>query len=156
MPGWAAVQVFVANNSWAHPVGGVPGSISAAVVVRNFSSAGPFLAPAPVQLQGDGPTSTVTGVTLDGVTFGGAAVTQADMAITGNPAYAAPPALCAGCTLGIVGADWTPAQKCSLPTSYCKRGVGRGVGGGAHSGRGRGGTPTPSTNLSAAPVWDHY
>jgi hypothetical protein len=68
MAGWAAVQVLVALNPWAHPAGGVPGSIST-VIVRNFSSATPFLHPLPVQLQGFGASSAVAGVTLDAVSF---------------------------------------------------------------------------------------
>ena len=120
MPGWAAVQVFVANNSWAHPVDGILGSIRAAIIVRNFSSSSAFLVGQPVQLQGFGPTSTVSGVTLDTVTFGGHPAAATDVNISGNVAYAQAPAVCAGCSTGIVGSDWTPAQKCSMPTSYCR------------------------------------
>ena len=111
MPGWAAVQLLVLNNSWAHPVGGVPGSLAAAIVIRNFSSAAPFLHAPPVRLQGYGPASTVTGVTLDSVRFDGREASPADVAITGNAAFAHAPALCDdGCTRSIVADDCAEVQ----------------------------------------------
>ena len=121
MPGWAAVQIFVVDNPWAHPVDNIFGSIGAAVIIRNFSSSGPFLTEAPVQLQGYGPESTVSGVTLDAVSFDGSGATMADVVITGNPLYSSAPTLCSGCTEPTVGADWTPTQKCSMSTSYCRK-----------------------------------
>jgi len=118
-PGWAALQVFIQPNPWAHPVGS-PGSIRPAVIVRNFSSTGHFLAPQAVQLQGLNVSSTVSGVFLDAVTFDGRLASAADVSITGNPSFASSPVFCVNCTLSIVDVDWTKEQKCSLPTSYCK------------------------------------
>jgi len=119
MTGWAAVQVFVASNPWAHPVGGIPGSISASIIVRNFSSASDFLHPQPVQLQGFGAASTVSGVTLDGVLFKGRSAAPADVSVNGS--FAAMPAFCVGCSKSTVGGDWTQQQKCSMPNSGCKQ-----------------------------------
>ena len=119
MPGWAAVQLWVANNSWAVPIAGVLGSLDT-VVVRNFSSARPFLAPHAVQLQGYAAASAVTRVLLDGVTFAGTPAAAADVAVTGDAAFVRNVSICrGGCSSGVVGADWTAAQKCSLPTSAC-------------------------------------
>jgi hypothetical protein len=133
MPGWAAVQLWVANNSWAHPAGGVPGGLDT-VVVRNFSSARAFLGPQAVQLQGYAPTSAVTNVLLDGVTFGGVPAAAADVAVTGSAGNVRNVSLCqAGCSRAIVGNDWTQEQKCSLPTSDCSGGAG-GEGGGVSTG----------------------
>jgi hypothetical protein len=120
MAGWAAVQIFVALNPWAKPVGGIPGSIST-VIVRNFSSATPFLNPLPVQLQGFGASSTVTGVTLDDVSFNSRAASLADVNISGNAAFADAPAFCDNCTRAVVGDDWTEEQKCSMTTSWCRQ-----------------------------------
>ena len=133
MPGWAAVQLWVANNSWAHPAGGVPGGLDM-VVVRNFSSARAFLGPQAVQLQGYAPTSAVTNVLLDGVTFGGVPAAAADVAVTGGAGNVRNVSLCQdGCSRAIVGSDWTQQQKCSLPTSDCSGGAG-GEGGGVSTG----------------------
>ena len=121
MAGWAAIQVFVALNPWAHPVGGVPGSIST-VIVRNFSSSTPFLNPLPVQLQGFGESSTITAVTLDAVFFNALAASPVDVNISGNPAFADPPGFCTNCTRAVVGDDWTQQQKCSMATSWCRTG----------------------------------
>ena len=115
-PGWAAVQVYVQPNSFANPVGGVPGSISN-VIFRNFSSSAAFLAPQPVQIKGYGAASAVTGVTFDAVTFAGTALSQAQIQI--NTTFATTPTLCWGCTASVVGATWTEAQMCGTPTSYC-------------------------------------
>jgi len=119
MAGWAAVQVFVSPNPWAHPAGGIPGSISASIVVRNFSSASDFLHPQPVQLQGFGAASTVSGVTLDGMLLKGRSAAPADVSVNGS--FATMPAFCKGCSEGTVGDDWTPQQKCSMPDSWCKQ-----------------------------------
>lgn len=118
MAGWAAVQVYVSPNPWANPVGGIPGSISAAIIVRNFSSATDFLHPQPVQLQGFGAASTVSGVTLDNVLFKGRSAAPADASVNGS--FASPPAFCSGCTGSTVGEDWTAQQKCSMPDSWCR------------------------------------
>jgi hypothetical protein len=118
MPGWAAVQVFIVLNPWAHPSGALGGVTT--VIVRNLSSASAFGASQPVQLQGNSTTSAVTGVVLDGVSFGGRPATQADIAVTGSQAFVGPVTVCEGCSWGTVGSDWTPAQKCSMPTSFCE------------------------------------
>jgi hypothetical protein len=118
MPGYAAVQIFVANNSFAHPTGALGSVLN--VIVRNFSSTAPFIAPQSVQLQGYAAASNVAGLVLDSVSFGGRAAGQANVAISGNPGFVGPVTFCAGCSQAVVGADWTSAQKCSMPDSYCK------------------------------------
>lgn len=115
-PGWAAVQVYVQPNSFANPIGGILGSISN-VIFRNFSSSAPFLAPQPVEIKGYGIASTVSGITFDTVAFAGTALSQAQIQI--NTTFAETPTLCRGCTASIVGAQWTQAQVCGTPTSYC-------------------------------------
>jgi len=120
MPGWAAVQVFIAPNIFARPAGPL-GPVST-VVVRGLSSASAFLAARPVELRGNSTAAAVTGVVLDGVSFGGRPAAASDVAVTGDAAFVGPVAVCAdGCSRAAVpGDDWTPGQKCSTPTSYCE------------------------------------
>ena len=120
IPGWAAIQLFVVSNIFADPVGGVLGNLDT-IIIRNFSSSGPFLGPNPARIQGNATASMVRNIIFDNVTFNGvtASVTNGAISITGNPAFVSNITVCSGCSSAIVGADWTDAQKCSTPTSYC-------------------------------------
>ena len=67
MPGWAALQVFIAPNIFARPTGPL-GPVST-VVVRGLNSAAAFGAAQPVELRGNSTAAAVTGVVIDGVVF---------------------------------------------------------------------------------------
>ena len=119
MPGWGAIQLYIVPNIFASPVGAL-GNLNT-VIIRNFSSSGPFLSPTPASIQGNATTSLVRNVIFDNVTFNGvtATLSNGDITITGNPAFVQNVTVCSGCSASVVGSDWTDAQKCSTPTSYC-------------------------------------
>jgi len=117
-PGFALVNFFITPNPWANPTGGVIGNVST-VIVRNVFSALAFLAPQSVLLEGNSTLSGVRSVTFDNVTIAGRPAGPGDVGVIGSSAFVDAPFFCVNCTASIVGTDWTAAQKCSLPDSWC-------------------------------------
>ena len=77
------------------------------------------VAPQSVLLEGNSTLSGVRSVTFDNVTIAGRPAGPGDVGGIGSSAFVDAPFFCVNCTASIVGTDWTAAQKCSLPDSWC-------------------------------------